>query len=170
MRTVRVVAAGDDDATPGDRYVLLKASGDSWLVRDPDTGERRYLPADRLERTDEPPLTAVAGTVAAPVRRVLTAVHDERTLGLLVELVDRADPATDADGDDGAVPQRDGVTPVRTLLDATALCESDLHGALAELQAAGLVERVETDAALGGGRAYRPTRTAVAAVERLREA
>lgn len=171
MRTVRLLpadetttdadgaspASADLDGQPGDRYVLLKASGEAWLVRDPATGERRYLPADRLERVDEPPLAAAAGSVPAPVRRVLTAVRDERTLGLLVTVVDRWT------GGEEPAP-----TPVRWLLDATALCESDLHGALAELEAAELITRTESEAP-GGGRAYRPTETAVEAVERLRE-
>lgn len=156
-----------EDLRPDDRYVLLKASGDAWLVRDPATGERRYLPADRLERVDEPPLAAAAGSVSPTVRGVLTAVRDERTLGLLVTVVDRWF-ARGADGDAGE--DRDPApTPVRWLLDATALCESDLHGALAELEAAELIARTEADA-LGGGRAYRPTEAAIDAVERLRDA
>jgi hypothetical protein len=172
MRTVRVVSGestaedATDSLTPGERYVLLKASGAAWLVRDPTTGERRYLPADRLERVDEPPLAAAADGVAPSLRRLLTAVRDERTLGLLVTVVDRwrtaADSPEDADADAGR-----SATSVRWLLDATSLCESDLHGALAELEAADLLARTATDAP-GGGRAYRPTERALDAVERLR--
>lgn len=36
--------------------------------------------------------------------------------------------------------EADGPVRVRTLLDGLALCESDLHGMLLELQAAGLIE------------------------------
>ena len=40
MRTVR-----DADGT---RYVLLKQSGESSLVRDPKTGQQRHVPTDTL--------------------------------------------------------------------------------------------------------------------------
>lgn len=45
-----------------------------------------------------------------------------------------------------------GPVPVRTLLDATPLCESDLHGYLAELEAGGTIEQVT----VAGERAYVP--------------
>jgi hypothetical protein len=116
-------------------------------VRDPATGERRYVENDRLSAAEgEPTLSVAAAAVPAPVRRVLTAVHDERSLGLLVEVVDR------------------GPVGVRALLDGYDLCESDLHGLLAEFRAAGLVE----EARVAGRRGYQTTDLAAAALARLR--
>jgi DNA-binding IclR family transcriptional regulator len=76
----------------------------------------------------------------------VTAAHSERALGLLVELADR------------------GPVGIRDLLDAYDLCESDLHGLLAEFRAAGLVE--ERDVA--GERGYDATETTREAVAALR--
>ncbi|KZN23844.1 hypothetical protein A4G99_13440 [Haladaptatus sp. R4] len=115
MRTVR------DES--GKSYLLVKRSSESSLVRDPKTGEERYLENDSLDPVEgEPPLETAARRVHPPVRRILTAVPNERALGLLVELFDR------------------GAVPARTLVSSYDLCESDLHGLLAEFRAAGLVE------------------------------
>jgi len=142
MRTVR-----DEDGT---RLVLLTRSSESSRVRDPETGAERYVENDRLAGLDgEPPLTTAALDVPRSVREAVTAVRDERGLGLLVALVD------------------DGPLSVVELLDAAELCESDLHGLTAELRAAGLIEAVdEADAA--GRRGYDATETATRAVGRLR--
>jgi hypothetical protein len=140
VRTVR-----DDD---GRRYVLLKRSGESSLVRDPESGDRRHLPNTDLEPVDgESPLATTARAVPEPVRTVLGAVRDDRALGLLLELDAR------------------GPVAVRTLLDGTDLCESDLHGLLAEFRAAGLV----TEADASGRRGYDTTERAGAALSRLRD-
>ncbi|GAB6862371.1 hypothetical protein ACFR97_10865 [Haloplanus litoreus] len=140
MRTVR-----DDE---GDRYLLLKRSAESSLVRDPETGTERYVPNADLRVDDEAsPLVTAAGAVPASVRRVLTATPNERALGLLVELVDR------------------GPLAVRTLLDAYDLCESDLHGLLAEFRAAGLL----AEARIAGERGYEATETTCEAVDHLRD-
>jgi len=138
MRTVR-----DDE---GRRYLLVKRSSESSLVRDPDTGEERYLPNADLTADDTSALSTAAAAVPAPVRRVLTAAPNDRALGLLVELVDR------------------GPIGVRTLLDAYDLCESDLHGLLAEFRAAGLI----AEARVAGERGYDATETTRDAVARLR--
>lgn len=119
----------------GNTYVLVKRSSDSSLVRDPETGEECYLPNDELTATGESPLAVAAGSIPEPRRRLLTAVHDEQLLGLLVELDDR------------------GPLSVRELLGRYDLCESDLHGRVGELRAAGLVR--ETD--VGGERGYGTT-------------
>jgi hypothetical protein len=141
MRTVR-----DDE---GRRYLLVKRSSASSLVRDPDTGEERYLPNAALTVDDDAePLTTAASAVPAPARRVLVATPNDRALGLLVELVDR------------------GPLGVRTLLDAYDLCESDLHGLLAELRAAGLI----AETSVAGERGYDATETTREAVARLRSA
>ena len=139
MRTVET-----DD---GERLLLLKESSDASLVRDPKTGEERYVEADRLsEPQGASPLAVAAGGVPEPVRRLLTAVHDEQSLGLVMELADR------------------GPVAVVDLLGAYDLCESDFHGLLSELRAAGLVE----EARVAGERGYDATETAEEAVELLR--
>ena len=128
MRTV------EDEA--GKRYVLLKRSGDSSQVRDPATGEERYVSNDELSTVEgESPLETAARAVPEPTRRVLRAVHSDRALGLLLELGDREPIA------------------VVDLMGSYDLCESDLHGLLAEFTAAGLV----TEARVVGQRGYELT-------------
>jgi hypothetical protein len=139
MQTVR-----DGDGT---RYLLLKRSGESSLVRDPDSGEQRYLDNDELSPAGgSSPLETAAAEVDEPVRRLLGAVHDDRTLGLLLVL-DTAGPLS-----------------VRELLGIDALCESDLHGTVAELRAAGLLEERE----VGGERGYATTDLTSGALSSLR--
>lgn len=139
MRTVR-----DADGT---RYVLLKESGESSLVRDPETGQQRHVPTDTLERVEgESPLATAARAVPGPVRRVLTGVPDERALGLLLEIDAR------------------GPVRVRVLLEASDLCESDLAGLLAEFRAAGLV----TESRIAGERGYDTTDAAAEGLATLR--
>jgi len=139
MRTVR-----DDDGT---RLLLVKQSGDSSRVRDPETGEERYVPNDELEFVDESPLDTAAQTIPDETRTILTAVRDDRGLGLLLEL------------------DRRGPLAVRDLLSAYDLCESDLHGLLGEFRAAGLVE----EATVAGERGYRLTETAIEGLDHLRD-
>jgi hypothetical protein len=139
MRTVR--------GPSGKRYLLVKRSNESSRIRDPETGTERYLPNADLELVEgRSPLETAAAGVSTPVRRVLTAVHTEQALGLLVELVDR------------------GPLSVAALLDGYDLCESDLHGLLGEFRAAGLVEQREVH----GERGYGPTDLAVEGVSKLR--
>ena len=140
MRTVR-------DAS-GETYLLVKESSGSCKVRDPETGAEHYRDSDDLEPVDgESPLTTAARAIPAPARNILTAVPNERALGLLVELHER------------------GPLSVRYLLDATDLCESDLLGVLTEFRAAGLVE--EADAM--GGRGYATTDDADEGLRLLRD-
>jgi len=77
---------------------------------------------------------------------LLVGVHDERTCGLLLDL------------------ERRGPRSVRDLLSAYDLCESDLHGILGELRAAGLVEEAE----VAGERGYRVADETQATLELLR--
>jgi hypothetical protein len=141
MRTV-------EDAT-GTRYVLLKRSGDSSLVRNPETGESCYLPNGELDSVEgESPLETAARAVPEPTRRVLRAVHSDRGLGLLVELDAR------------------GPVAVRDLMGSYDLCESDLHGLLSEFTAAGLV----TEARVVGERGYDLTDVAREGLSELRSA
>ena len=135
----------EDDT--GKRYLLLKHSDSASLVRDPETGNECYVQNDRLEPVDgESPLETAARSVGEPVLTLLTTVHDEDTLGLLIELADC------------------GPLGVRTLLDAYDLCESDLHGRLTVLSAAGLLEETE----VAGERGYRLTDTCETALETIR--
>jgi hypothetical protein len=131
----------------GKQYLLIKSSGESSRVRDPVTGDEQYLPNDELELIDgTSPLVAAAAGVPESVRQVTTAVHDERSLGLLIEIVD------------------DGPLSIVELLGNYDLCESDLHGLLAEFRAAGLLVEAE----VAGERGYDATETAREAVARLR--
>lgn len=130
----------------GKRYILLKESGESSRVRDPETGEERYIANARLDPGGgESPLATAARAVPGSSRRVLSAVRDDHSLGLLFEI-------------DARSPVR-----VRGLLEYD-LCESDLHGLLAEFQAAGLVEETKVD----GERGYRTTDEASEGLQRLR--
>ena len=107
----------------GTRYLLLKRSSDASLVRDPTTGDERYIENERLERiSDNAPLETVARTVPDAVRRVLSAVSNDRALGLLL-VIDRRGPIAISD-----------------ILELSDLCESDVNGLLSEFRAAGLVE------------------------------
>jgi hypothetical protein len=75
MQTVRDAA--------GETYLLVKRSAESSRVRDPATGEERYVDNDELRVVDgESPLATAASGVPAPVRRTLRAVRDDRSLGL----------------------------------------------------------------------------------------
>ncbi|MUV88298.1 hypothetical protein GJ631_17490 [Natronomonas sp. CBA1123] len=130
----------------GDRYLLVKQSGESSLVYDPETGEERYLPNEELTVTGDSPLELAAEAVPEASRRILTAVHSEQALGLLVELDER------------------GPMSVREVLGAYDLCESDLHGLFGELRAAGLV----TEADVAGERGYRLTDLAREGLAELR--
>ena len=76
----------------------------------------------------------------------MTATHNDRSLGLLIELVDR------------------GPCSTIELLDSYDLCESDLHGLLGEFRAAGLVE----EATANGQRGYATTDEASEALAVLR--
>ncbi|WP_122090682.1 DUF7346 family protein [Halalkalicoccus subterraneus] len=131
----------------GSRYLLLKRSEGSSLVRDPGTGEERYVETDSLSAIEgASALELAASEVDEPVRRLLRAVHDDRTLGLLC-LLDT------------------GARPVRELLSLDSLCESDFHGLVTELRAAGLIEECE----VAGERGYRTTETAREALSSLRD-
>lgn len=139
MRTV------EDES--GRRLLVVKRSADSWLVRDPESGAERYVdPAGLTAVDDAAPLATAARSVDADARRLVLAARDDRALGLLCHL--------------------DAVGPrsVVALMDETDLCESDLHGTVAEFRAAGLLEEVTVD----GRRGYGLTERARSALDRLR--
>jgi len=139
MQTVRDAA--------GETYLLVKRSAESSRVRDPATGEERYVDNDELRIVDgESPLATAASGVPAPVRRTLRAVRDDRSLGLLAVVVD------------------EGPIAAIDLLDAADMCESDLHVTITEFRAAGLIDEAE----VAGQRGYEATPVAVEAIELLR--
>lgn len=130
----------------GRRFLLLQADGEESLVRDLETGERHTVPTDTLSVPAADPLVAACGdeaaaTPPAPLDRASSA------LGrcLLLEL------------------HLGGPRPVRALLAETDLCESDLHGVVADLRAAGLVR----DTTVGGERGYELADAATAALSDL---
>lgn len=132
----------------GKRYLLIKSSGESSRVRDPATGDEQYLPNSDLEAVEgTSPLVAAAAGVPESVRRVMSAAHDERSLGLLIEVVDN------------------GPLSVVALLGDYDLCESDLHGLLSEFRAAGLLVTAESN----GKRGYDATEIARQGVTQLRD-
>ncbi len=95
----------------GRRYVILKESGESTLVADPNSGDRRYLPNERLDVVDDESVE--------PAEALLARIAE------------------------------DGPVRVRQILETTTLCESDLHGLLANLEAGGAIREVEVDGERG---------------------
>jgi predicted transcriptional regulator len=73
-------------------------------------------------------------------------VHNDRSLGLLAVVVD------------------EGPISAIELLDAADVCESDLHGTVTELRAAGLLDEAD----VAGRRGYEATEIAIAALDLLR--
>lgn len=132
----------------GTRYLLLKRSSESSLVRNVETGEREHIPNDELVGLDDTStLDAILTPVPEEVRTLLSAVHDDRALAVLLEV------------------DSEGPMSVRQLLSAYDFCESDLHGLLAELQAARLIE----ETTVTGERGYAATDSASTALDVLRE-
>lgn len=126
----------------GERYLLVKRSGESSLVRDPETGRERYLPNDELSVTGESPLVTAARAVSEASREELPVAGE--ALGLLAELHER------------------GPVAARTLMDGYDRCESDFHGLVTELRAAGLVRETR----VAGERGYEVTERAADALGR----
>ncbi len=140
-----VVRTVEDAA--GRRLLVVRQTAGSLLVRDPETGTERDIDPDDVTVVDDAaPLETAARALDPDARRLVLAARDDRTLGLLCHL--------------------DAVGPrsVRSLLDESDLCESDLHGAVAEFRAAGLLRKAEVD----GRRGYALTDAAKEALDRLR--
>jgi hypothetical protein len=137
----------------GARYLLLERSGESSRVCDPRTGEEREVPNDEIEGIEASALSIAGRTLPRTVREDLDAIDDDRTLGLLRE-ISRREPVG-----------------VRLLLDEYGLCESDLHGTVGELRAAGLIEPADPGEFGGiapGDRGYRTTERARTVFSRRR--
>ncbi|ESS07513.1 MAG: hypothetical protein A07HB70_00053 [uncultured archaeon A07HB70] len=131
----------------GRRLLVVKRAAESWLVRDPATGEEQYVDPEAVDPVaGASPLATAAGALDDDARRLVLAARDDRALGLLCHLA------------------ADGPVAVRALLGETDLCESDLHGLLAELRAAGLVAEQTVD----GRRGYALSGRGADALDRLR--
>lgn len=131
----------------GSRYLLLKRSGESSLVCNPETGEERYVENSALSPVEgASALETAASEIPEEIRQLLRAVHDDRTLGLLLVLDSR------------------GPLSVRQLLEFDSLCESDFHGTITELRAARLLEERE----VAGERGYGLTELGENALSSLR--
>lgn len=107
------------------------------------------MPSETLTPTsDDAVFEALADRVPAAGRRVAKACHADWQLGLLVALAD------------------DGPRPVRKLLAAAGVCESDFLGATTELRAAGVL----AETTVAGQRAYELTAAGREGIGALRHA
>ena len=137
----------------GAEFLRLERSAESSRVRDPRTDEELELPNDEIESSEASALSVAGRAVPEAIREELGTISDDRTLGLL-----------------GEISGREPVG-VRILLDEYDLCESELHGMVGELQAAGSIEPVEPatlDPIAASDRGYRTTEQARGAFSRYR--
>lgn len=118
-------------------YVLQDSDGESCRIREVTTAT--------LTTRQCAELSPIAPADVLGVDGLAGAIGSSRALALLIEL-DVAGPAS-----------------ARGLLDRFDVCESDLHGVTAELQAAGLIELTTVH----GERGYRTTQNIGDALERL---
>ena len=126
----------------GRRSLLLREHGEQAVLRDVETGERRTASLEDLASLDGGPLGTLVTDVPPSLPSPLDRAPTDRALALLVEL------------------HVAGPRPVRDLLADTTLCESDLHGLVGDLRAAGLVQ----DEPVAGERGYDLTPSATAAM------
>jgi len=132
----------------GTEYQLLKRAETSSLVRDPTTGDTRYLPNDRLELLEELSThERQALSVHEAVRTLVRVVPDDATLGLVIDIAENGPVAT------------------RELLAVSDRCESDLNGQLTLLTATGILEQTT----VAGERGYAATTAGEYAVSVLCE-
>lgn len=123
----------------GTLYVLEKRAAHSSRVYDPESGERLHLPTDHLHVLDAEGVPNDTGSNSGFTR--------DPGLGLLLTV------------------RAAGPVSVRTLMDEMTMCESDLHGALAELVAGGLLREVT----VLGDRGYEITDEGLATLETLED-
>lgn len=119
--------------------VVVEESDGRARVRDPETGQEWTVPATDIEPIEPP------GTEVPTATRYVLAAVDDRALALLLIL--------------DVEPRR-----VATLLETTDLCESDIHGVVGDLRAAGLVEPITVEGEPG----YRTSPLASTGLEGLR--
>lgn len=127
MRIVR-----DDD---GRFSVLVDATGSTCRARSLHDGTERTVPSDELTVVEPADALDVLGIDADERDSLRKMARTDRAIGLLVEL------------------NTAGPLSVRTILDRFDICESDLHGLVTELRAAGFLE----PATVYGERGYRTT-------------
>lgn len=119
----------------GTHYVVLSATESVCRLREIRSGAEVTRQCESLQPADPAAALAATGVDADGVDTVTSAARTSRAIGLLVEL-DAAGPLA-----------------VRTILDRFDVCESDLHGMVTELRAAGLLEPTT----VYGERGYRVT-------------
>ena len=106
----------------GNHYRLVKASEQSWLVKDIDCGQYRFIDADELHIVHMPTRDNATDTgrfdAGNPIREVQQIIEQ-------------------------------GPISVVSLLDRTILCESTLHATLWALRSAGTVEECTVDGRRG---------------------
>jgi len=125
----------------GDPVLVVEHAPDRSRICDPREGACRTVPTDDLAPVEGDPLAAVGRAILGAAGPL--PVAGDAAAGVLADL-------------------ESGPRSVRRMLDAYGLCESDLHGLLAELAAADLV--AETTA--GGRRGYELTEDARVALRR----
>jgi hypothetical protein len=126
----------------GHLHLVIERADDRVRVRSVSSGEERWVHRETLKRPDGSVLE-LAGRQTPFTSADLPGVHTEAGVGMVVLLA------------------RNGPTAVPALLGALELCESDLHGLLAELEAGGALSRTET----AGRGAYRLTDAAAKTVD-----
>lgn len=131
------------------RVNVVRSRGTEELtIVDPVTGAERTVSATTVAPVaDESELHLVADAIPTPIEPPLATVGDPRALGIL------------------GVLEAAGPLPATTMLAFESLCESDLHGIVGELRAAGLVEEAIVD----GRRGYRTTQAAEDALAHTRD-
>jgi len=128
--------------------VVRERSDEQRVLVDPATGtERTVSAADVVPVVDEPELELVASALPDPTDSPLASIGDARARGIL------------------GVLEAAGPLPATMLLAFESLCESDLHGTVGELRAAGLVAETTVD----GHSGYRMTETAARTLADLRD-
>lgn len=124
----------------GRRGIVRKLSGETILISDFETGETRYVSVESVRFLDgTAPLIAAAKHANSAENDL-----DARSNGLLVLI------------------QHDEPVLVRTILELTTLCESDLFALLRGLESAGYIERID----IADERGYRLTAAAHEAISK----
>lgn len=132
----------------GRAHVVSARDGDHLDIVDPATGRERTVPATDVDPVvDEPELPVLAAALPTDPGSPLDGIGDPRAVGLL------------------GVLEAAGPLPATMLLAFESLCESDLHGIVGELSAAGYVEQTTVDGRSG----YRTTAAAERTLAGLRD-
>ncbi|MFB6253965.1 MAG: hypothetical protein ABEI06_05095 [Halobacteriaceae archaeon] len=109
----------------GEVYLLIKESKESSKVRHPKTGEITHFPTEELEKMSQSPLKIATNPVPDTVMFLITTVHSQEGMGLLIELYTR------------------GPLSTKRLLDDYQMCESNLNALLNDLKVGNLIKETE---------------------------